>query len=500
MNVKRSLVLVLIFLLGSVQVNSQIPGKWRIGRYGGLNFSNGTSIFQYNDTLRNIVSISSMWDSSGELIFFSNGVTVWDSSFTPLPGGDLFNTFQVPNFGANIPYCSVIIPNPGSNNEYIIFHENYVLTPNPSFQSNVTLYYSIIDRNLNGGMGDFTAVKNVPLRDSLWYGGISAVKHGNGRDWWIVSGKQFTTKVYTWLVQPDTILGPYIQDNGLMYSYPTGLWQTNFSEDGEWYAIAYRDVYTTGPERRLLLSRFDRCTGQLYDTLVLTNFIPDSFNLQTGVVGCAFSKSGRFLYVSAPTYMYQFDLHASDINASSTIVGVHDHLQIPFTSSFNFLKLAPDDRIYSVTGNGNWAMETIHFPDSSGLACQVELRNIFFPGGGPININVMPNYPNYELGPLVGSPCDTITGVSEFHSDDSGISIYPNPSTGSFSVQLPTDATGKARFELLDLLGREIFEQKINRQSTTQIISLPVDIANGVYVCRVVTDGKVYSEKLVLER
>ncbi len=482
------------------RVNAQVPDVWRIGGYGGLDFSNGTTIFQYSDTLRVNVAISSMWDSTGELIFFSNGITVWDSSFTPLPGGDLFNTLQNPSFGSIIYNGSIIIPLPASTHEYIILHENSIITPNPAFQLNHTLYYSIIDRNLNGGMGDFTAVKNVPLRDSLWYGGISAVRHGNGRDWWIVSGKQFTTKVYTWLVQPDTILVPYIQDKGLMYSYPTGLWQTSFSEDGEWYAIAYRDVYTSGPERRLLLSRFDRCTGQLYDTLVLTNFIPDSFNLQTGVVGCAFSKSGRFLYVSAPTYMYQFDLHASDINASSTIVGVHDHLQIPFTSSFNFLKLAPDDRIYSVTGNGNWAMETIHFPDSSGLACQVELRNIFFPGGGPININVMPNYPNYELGPLVGSPCDTITGVSEFHSDDSGISIYPNPATGSFSVQLPTGANGKVSIELLDYLGRKVYSQEFNERTMTQIISLPETVATGVYVCRIITEQKVYSEKVVVKR
>jgi hypothetical protein len=62
------------------------------------------------------------------------------------------------------------------------------------------LYYSIIDMNLNGGNGGITTAKNVFLKDSLWTGNINAVRHGNGRDWWLIAGKILSDTIYTWLV------------------------------------------------------------------------------------------------------------------------------------------------------------------------------------------------------------------------------------------------------------------------------------------------------------
>ncbi|MBL0070855.1 MAG: hypothetical protein IPP34_03060 [Bacteroidetes bacterium] len=51
----------------------------------------------------------------------------------------------------------------------------------------------------------------------------------------------------------------------------------------------------------------------------------------------------------------------------------------------------------------------MNYPDSSGLACDMQLHNIYT---GHFFIGV-PNHPNYYLGHLVGSPCDTLTNIND---------------------------------------------------------------------------------------
>jgi hypothetical protein len=117
------------------------------------------------------------------------------------------------------------------------------------------------------------------------------------------------------------------------------VWQTAFNETGDRFAIAY--AYQTGNIKRLLLTDFNRCTGELINGQLLTMTDVGTGAWQSGVTGVAFSKNGRFLYAGTGSSCFQFDLNAGNIQASRIKVGIHDNLPIPFPSGFSNMKTGP---------------------------------------------------------------------------------------------------------------------------------------------------------------
>ena len=76
-----------------------------------------------------------------------------------------------------------------------------------------------------------------------------------------------------------------------------------------------------------------------------------------------------------------------------------------FPVNFYLSQLAPDGRIYINSTGSSVSMHVINFPGRSGNDCQ------FIQNGlqTPTQIRYeMPNFPNYRLGPLDGSSCDTL--------------------------------------------------------------------------------------------
>jgi hypothetical protein len=61
----------------------------------------------------------------------------------------------------------------------------------------------------DSGRGAVT-LKNIQLNNYPADDGITAIKHGNGRDWWIISRRSDTVndEFYEYLVSPSGISGP----------------------------------------------------------------------------------------------------------------------------------------------------------------------------------------------------------------------------------------------------------------------------------------------------
>lgn len=147
--------------------------------------------------------------------------------------------------------------------------------------------------------------------DTTWFGYLSVVRHGNGSDWWLLSGRNYSNVINTWLVQSDTIIGPFAQPVGLPITWTQALNQTQFSPDGSKLAIAYFEF--SGNVYQFMLADFDRCTGLLSN--LNTYNIPNDGS-GNGVSGVEFSESGRYLYASSAFNLYQFDLWSSNIQNS----------------------------------------------------------------------------------------------------------------------------------------------------------------------------------------
>ena len=147
---------------------------------GDLHITNNQTIgMDFNHTNASVA------DSSGNLLFYFNGLKVEDTSFDTMLNGNGLNPLN--SIGYIIPQGGLILPFPEQENKYVLIHETWDWISNPAWGIEVVeSYYSVIDMMQNGGLGKVILKKEPLIIDTLEFGKIVATKHANGRDWWIV--------------------------------------------------------------------------------------------------------------------------------------------------------------------------------------------------------------------------------------------------------------------------------------------------------------------------
>jgi PKD repeat protein len=126
-------------------------------------------------------------------------------------------------------------------------------------------------------------------------------------------------------------------------------------------------------------------------------------------IGTAYAPNSRFIYLANTHFIVQVDLKAADIPASMDTVAVFDGFydESPLKSCyFGLMQLMPNGIIYSPTipYNHTRYLHEIRFPDRKGSACRPIQRSIRW----PLTIGSVAYFPNYRLGPIDGSACDTL--------------------------------------------------------------------------------------------
>lgn len=141
-----------------------------------------------------------------------------------MQNGDSLNIGDYLSYGYDalaVPDGAVIIPVPGDPGKYYVFHinEDYVDDlPFTNLLITTKLYCDEVDMSFDNGKGGVINGKKdvLILSDTLVNNGIEAVKHGNGKDWWLLCHKYGSNRYYTFLVDETGIHGPYTQDIGMV--------------------------------------------------------------------------------------------------------------------------------------------------------------------------------------------------------------------------------------------------------------------------------------------
>ncbi len=486
------------FMLGPFILEAQSQGLnnwWYMGRQswfgppqGGIeiNFASGTPVINYisrpMDLSRTHSNIS---DSSGSMLFYTNGYYIADATNdTMLNGSGISPTNYIMIWpeGLVIPQACLIIPKPGSQNLYYIFHNT--LDNPPAYNKSHYLYLSVIDMNGNGGLGEVILKNQIIIQDTLNPGKISAVKHANGRDWWVTCQRINSNKIYKIPVTPTGIGTISFQNEGSIR--PLGGGQAYFSPNGSMYA----NYYLAGG---LDLFLFDRCSG----IFTHVDFIPTgNYNLLVGG-GVAFSPNSKVLYVSDLYEVYQYDLTASNIAASEQLIAVWDSTYSPnppFATLFENAELAADGKIYITTGNSTFKMHVINNPDSLGVACDLVQHGVTLPA---FYFNTLPNHPNYFLGCDTTSSCSCLTTGTQELSDFISLKSYPNPTTGPVTFQFPVQKTN-GELDVYDVNGRLIFTDYIAPWSQFKKVELS-KLGKGIYFCKITWQKSCGRVKVIIE-
>lgn len=476
-----------ILLLTIWSISSSAQNQTNIWQMGIISFNNYPKfLIDFNsgqpDTLRFVrqmpffITNTSICDSSGQLLFYTNGVYIANANHDTLQNSTNYNpgdetTDSYPD-GNSIPQGALILPKPASDSLFLIFNESGMyfnahgqLQAQPLFLS-----YSQIDITLDNGLGGITASKkNIHLiTDTLLHGRITACKHANGRDWWVVVARFYSNSYYKILVTPDSIYSPYnIQQIGDTIKYDA-LGQAIFSPDGTKYA-------NIGANSNVEIFHFDRCTGDF--TASEHIYLAQGAN---GIFGGAFSPNSRFLYVNNYNYIFQFDTDSFPTDSTKITVATWIPFNAPFPTEFFMMQLASNNKIYISTYNGNHVLHVINFPDSLGLACNIT-QNSFIT---PIDNTTIPTFPNYNLGADSGSVCDTLmlnVNQTIMKTDEKvWISIFPNPAQDYFIIKFKISSNQPEPFIIYDTFGKSVLRRNLI-EASQQFIVNTTTLVNGIY-------------------
>ena len=180
-------------------------------------------------------SCASICDTNGNLLFYSNGIYIANAAHEHMENGDGINpgpwTSSYPS-GLPVPQGLLILPIPDSGNKYLLLHGLLDFPPmtGPVYSH---LYYSVIDMDLDNGLGGVVEKNIEIIEDTLFRGRITATRHANGRDWWIIVPENNTNRYYTMLLTPSGLqnLGPQTVGTPIY----RGVGQAIFTPDGTRY-------------------------------------------------------------------------------------------------------------------------------------------------------------------------------------------------------------------------------------------------------------------------
>lgn len=453
-----------------------------------LDFNSSFSISYQSRPMNFGATVATLSDSSGNLQFYSNGVYVANRNDSTMLNGDNLNpSFYTSNqaslnFGLELLQANIVLPHPGDFNRYYLFHCTLDTLNAQGVLYSKYIYYSEIDMSLDGGLGAVFSKNTILLEDSINQGGFSACKHGNGRDWWIVSHQLNSDQFIKFLLTPDGISGPFRQAIG---SVRVGFNPTSvFSKDGSRYTYI-------GADQDAEVFDFDRCTG------VFSNCRKGTVPHWQGFLSGALSASGRYLYVTNIDSVFQFDLNSIPLDSGKTLIAVwdstYDPSGPPYATLFHTARLAPDNRIYISTGNTTRYLHVILFPDSASILCTLQQHAIILP---TYNDNSLPYHPNYFANALGGSICDTLglpnaIDVSLHNTTDA--QIFPNPFHDRFYFR--GEHSSGITFRIFNSLGREL-PLSANKVGSDYYYFVTDHLENGIYFLE--TISKTFSRTIKL--
>lgn len=349
---------IMITCVGSAYSQKEI-NNWFFGYNAGLNFSSGAPVATPG-SLRGWEGCSAMSDRNGNLLFYTDGITVWNRNHQVMANGANLN-------GDTLCTQSALITGyPGNDSLFYIFTVAKEAEAK-GFQ------YSLVNMKLNGGFGDVVpAQKNIPLVTPVCEK-VTAVMHRNTNDIWVITHKFGSDEFYVFQVNCAGLnTTPLISTAGNIANRITNtIGYLKASPDGNKLAMA---GFTSVVE----VFDFNAATGAVTNPRIIAG----NPNNITGPYGVEFSGNSKLLYVSesynsngsGAFYVVQYKLDTPNIADSRIAV------DSGYGNTAGALQLGPDSIIY-IAYDQQPFLGAITHPDSVGKACGHVRQYVNLPPG-----------------------------------------------------------------------------------------------------------------------
>lgn len=302
--------------------------------------------------------------TTGALLFYTNGINVWDRTNTQMTGGPLGGQ-------TSSIQPALIVPDPGNLNRYYVFTSLQDGQLGPAS-------YGIVDMTLNGGLGNIPAgqaqitlptVNGTPpfarVAEKL-----AAKLDAAGTGYWIVYREwdpNGSNRFHAYHLSAAGIDGLQVSSTGPnVGGSPANVrGEMKISPDGQWMVAANETV-------GVHLFRFNRTTGAI-------TFVTTLHNAQA--FGVSFSPNSQLVYANdgwqaTSRNIFQWDLSnpsPAAIAASRLTIGTDA------TGQFGGMQIAPDGRIY-VAKNNSQTIGVINCPNVRGAGAGYDSAGFTFTG------------------------------------------------------------------------------------------------------------------------
>ncbi|GAL68506.1 T9SS type B sorting domain-containing protein [Jejuia pallidilutea] len=428
MNKKIVLVLLCITTLG-LHAQRQ-AANWYFGENAGLNFNlDNNSVNVVTDgQLNTREGCSSISDVQGNLLFYTDGVTIWNRNHNIMSNGTGLHG------DSSSAQSAIIVPKPNDTDIFYVFTvDNFI------DDVNLGLNYSIVDMSLNGGLGS-VSTKNVNLLQNCSEKITAVVKDCLNGSFWLLSFASLdgTEQEYN-TFHAFEISNTGVNTNSVKSAFPINILDARgylkLSPDGERLACA-------NVSDGMFIYDFDSDTGIVSNQKSVTFSAPNNTFFPYGV---EFSPNSNLLYINATNdffdqnpaisnnpanhfaTLYQFDLTAINFQTTETIL---DERQLYRGA----LQLGPDGKIYRALSasysQGLSGLSTIENPNQVGIACDYRHNSI----------NLSPTQSSQGLPPFVASFFNTQIDIIKNGESQINLNLCEN-STYTLTSEIVPGAT-----------------------------------------------------------
>jgi gliding motility-associated-like protein len=443
---KTHFILVIVLFL-SLPSAAQQNNIWYFGLKGGLNFNpvpgSPSPVAIGNSAMIANEGCGSICDINGQLLFYSNGVTVYNRKHEVMLNGD--------NLAGNISSVQscLIVPIPGSDSLYYLFTSDAV-------ENNYArgYCYSLINMKRDNGFGEVVA-KNILLQASCTER-LTAVRHANGLSVWVITNDNNSNTFRAWLVGCNGLQAtPVVSNVGVVLDQDiiANVGMMKVSPDGKQLCQTHFPLFDNVPNFAQLFD-FDNATG-IFSNPRSIDF-PDAQFLT-----CEYSPDSKLLYM-VRTFDKAIDQLEATLPTVASILASRVTINTG-TASFMGVQLAPDGKIYLAWQSTS--LGAINRPDTKGLGCnyqqaQIKLNNSASYLGLPAFINDLSYDPNNGFTYTILDSCSgtiqfqgfsTLAGPVQWLWDfgDANTSNIQNP-VHTFN---PTDRDYVVRIEISSGIG-----------------------------------------------
>ncbi len=357
---KRYPILIFAFFIHLNTYAQKENNIWCLGYNMEFNFNKSPaeiSVYQNsNPNLYSDYTCSSISDSLGNLLFYTDGITVFNRYHDTMKNGNNL-------FGNLFTRGQIILKKPGTKNIYYIFTSGMPNTYGLARDAS----YSIVDMSLDSGRGKIVS-KNTLLTKN--YGNIlTAVLHNNKRDFWICLPPSNNDSMFVFKLTQNGLDKTIKKFKTRIKNSNSNLF-TSIQPSPNGKLLAYSTYNISDNKNSFILLNFNNKNGIINERAFI-----DSLD---GSLIKEFSPNNQFLYlVRNQNNIGKSKIYQCEISLLKPY-NIIDSIGFEITAKKNEVyrisdfELAPDNKIYISLGNGTQSQDTlaeIEFPNNKGISC-----------------------------------------------------------------------------------------------------------------------------------